>query len=113
MTTGQSISQYVQAYEKCRPSYEAFAIKLSELLRLIVEANKLKIHSIESRVKTVESFQEKITRLGKTYNNPLTELPDLCGCRIITYYADEIGIVAEILKNEFFVIEEELSHQAS
>ncbi|MEF3366711.1 hypothetical protein V3H18_09215 [Methylocystis sp. 9N] len=109
----KSVSQHVASYERHRPTYEAFSLKLKELLNSILDANKLKVHSIESRAKTIESFQEKVTRSGKVYNNPLSELHDLCGCRIITYYADEVGKVADILKAEFSVIEEELGHQVS
>jgi len=113
MSASELISKQIQDYENCRLSYEAFSLKLKELLRLIVEANDLKIHSIEARTKTVDSFHEKITRLGKTYHDPLKEVPDLCGCRIITYYSDEVSMIAEILKNEFLIVEEELTHQAS
>lgn len=102
---------HIEAYADQRPLYQSFAAKLEHLLRSLLEANDIKFQVVESRAKTIESFSEKITRTGKTYIDPLKELPDLCGCRIITYYADDVGVVADIIKREFEVIEEELSHQ--
>jgi len=67
---------------------------------------------IESRTKSVESFAEKISRPGKSYKNPLKELSDLSGIRIIVYYNDEVEKVAKIIEEEFKIIELENSHQA-
>ncbi|HET6942628.1 MAG TPA: hypothetical protein VFH89_10740 [Sphingomicrobium sp.] len=85
--------------------------KLEQLLASIIDAHSIRIHVIESRAKTVESFREKITKGGSKYPDPFKDLPDLCGCRVITYYGDEVETISDIIKAEFDVIEEELSHQ--
>jgi ppGpp synthetase/RelA/SpoT-type nucleotidyltranferase len=85
-------------------------------MALIIELLKIqgiKTHLIEGRAKTVDSFIEKIRRPGKSYDNPLEELPDLSGVRIIVYYLDDVEKVAKILSSEFTVIESETSHLAS
>ena len=52
-----------------------------------------------------------IQRLGKSYANGIEEITDLCECRIITYYLDDVEILAKAIRKEFIVEEEELRHQ--
>jgi putative GTP pyrophosphokinase len=66
---------------------------------------------VEQRAKTVESFSEKLDRPGKSYSDPMKDIPDLCGCRIIVFYIDDIEKISSLIKNEFHIVEEELSHQ--
>lgn len=86
------------------------AFKIEDLLRTIIEGNEIDIHMVESRAKTVLSFQEKLTRPGKIYSNGLSDLADLCGSRIIAFYQDDCEKIGAIIKAEFNVWEEELSH---
>jgi ppGpp synthetase/RelA/SpoT-type nucleotidyltranferase len=65
----------------------------------------LNVSSIEERTKTVESFCEKITRDGKSYTNPLEEMTDLSGCRIITFYNDDLDTIEEMIRAIFSVDE--------
>jgi ppGpp synthetase/RelA/SpoT-type nucleotidyltranferase len=67
---------------------------------LLAEAG-MEVIQIESRTKEVESFVEKISRKRAKYRNPLTEITDLVGLRIITYYLEDVVTVGEILKKEF------------
>lgn len=108
MTT---VDAQVQKYASMLGIYETFSSKLDHLIRSLLDANEVKYQIVESRAKTVESFREKITRPGKLYDDPIAELPDLCGSRIIVYYADDVVKVSDMIKSEFFIIEEELAHQ--
>jgi ppGpp synthetase/RelA/SpoT-type nucleotidyltranferase len=101
----------VEKYQSVRPLYEGYALKLVPLIRDILEANNIKYQVVESRAKDVSSFKEKIVRPGKSYNDPLKEITDLCGCRVIVYYQDDVVRVAEAIKAEFGVSEENLSRQ--
>lgn len=56
---------------------------------------------IDHRAKTAESLAEKINR--KHYADPFTEIKDLAGVRIVTYYNDDAQQVADILRGEFSV----------
>jgi len=107
-------AEYTHALEKYRqllPTYEAFATRLETLLKDLFEAGGLKLHFTESRAKSIESLKEKINRPEKSYNDLLTEVPDLVGIRAILYYQDDIDKAGEILKKEFEIIEEEGEHQ--
>jgi GTP pyrophosphokinase len=66
---------------------------------------------VESRAKDVPSFEGKISRPGKSYIDPLKEITDLCGCRVILYYQDDVDRVAEAIRAEFLISEENLSRQ--
>lgn len=99
----KNIDDHVAQYSKLRPKYETFADKLETVLGDLLNAHPAKYHVVESRAKTVESFRDKITRPGKSYSDPLNDLTDLAGIRVIVYYADDVDTVAKILKKEFRV----------
>lgn len=90
-------------YLAIRPNYEKFKSKLEDLLTELFNAANIDIVSIESRTKSIESFAEKIKRKDKNYNDPLKEITDLCGIRIITYYTEDIYAIASIIEKEFKV----------
>ncbi|WP_181321729.1 GTP pyrophosphokinase [Trinickia symbiotica] len=69
----------------------------------ILQAKDIGYHLIEARTKDATSFREKIVRSSKSYTNPLEELTDLTGLRIITYYQDDAALIGELIKSEFDV----------
>lgn len=105
------IDQQVKSYELELPTYEEFARKLKDLIETILDTRGIQIHIIEARAKDIESLREKLQRPGKSYKRGLKDISDFCGLRIITYYADDCLRVADIIKDEFRIVEEELSHQ--
>lgn len=105
------LKKHTEKYAERRPLYESFSQRLDDLLKVILDNQSFTYHVVESRAKTLDSFLSKMKRPGKSYVDPLTEITDLCGCRIILYYQDDCVKVAGIIKKEFDVIEEELSHQ--
>ncbi|MBF6650551.1 GTP pyrophosphokinase family protein [Methylobacter sp. BlB1] len=103
----------VEQFTLLRPQYVAFTERTMSLISELLKIQGIKTHLIEGRAKTVDSFREKIRRPGKSYDNPLEELPDLSGIRIIVYYLDDVEKVANMLSSQFKVIESETSHLAS
>src|SRR5215469_6238650 len=55
------------------------------IVDLLAEAN-IEVIQIEARTKAVDSFTEKISRKRAKYKNPLREITDLVGIRIIRKY---------------------------
>ncbi|ANW25806.1 hypothetical protein BA953_16550 [Vibrio coralliilyticus] len=102
----------VESYRAIRPSYVLLTEKIQSLLTELLNLREIRFHLIDGRAKTVDSFQEKIRRPSKSYSDPLTELTDLSGVRVIAYYHDDIEKIADVLSSEFQVVEE-VSHQAS
>lgn len=96
---------FTEEYRKVEPHYRAFSKRLHSLLTELLYENNIKYSTIEYRTKTVESFSEKITRDGKSYIDPINEITDLSGLRIILYYLDDLPKVRTLIENEFNVDE--------
>lgn len=75
------------------------------ILKGELEKKKVKIHSLISRVKTLESFLEKTER--KNFNNPLTQVGDIVGLRVVCLFLSDIKKIGTILKDSFEIIEED------
>lgn len=104
-------NKHVEAFSEIRPSYELFSAKIEDLVRSLLASSQISTQIVESRAKTVRSFSEKLSRPGKSYKDPLNDMPDLCGCRVILYYADDISRAAALIRSEFKIVEEENAHQ--
>lgn len=103
---GQVADALQLQYEKARPEFVRLTTKLEQLFRDLLAARGIAVHLIESRTKEVASFKEKITRASKAYTNPLHELTDLAGIRLIAYYQDDVDAICDLIKKEFLVLSE-------
>lgn len=90
-------------YLLSRPLQEEFTVKTVELIKALLHVQHIEAHLIESRTKELESFQEKINRSPHKYQNPLNEVTDLSGIRIIVYYEKELNTISELIAREFDV----------
>jgi len=97
------VEQAVDGYEQARPKFERFATALANLLTTLLDASDLQYQQITARTKTVESFREKITREGKDYSDPLVDLTDLCGIRIVCYDPATVPRIGNIISNNFCI----------
>ena len=88
-----------------RPKYVELAESLRRLLNSLLEAESISA-SIEARAKTLGSFAEKVARDGKSYTDPLAQITDLCGLRIIVLTLDDVSLVERIIRREMIVDEE-------
>jgi putative GTP pyrophosphokinase len=102
-----SIEKIIDQYELIRPQYEKYEKKLKILIEDFLKDSGISFDLIESRTKTVDSFREKITRADKQYVNPLEEITDKVGIRIVLYYLSDVEKVCEIINNNFKIDKEE------
>lgn len=98
-------NEIIEKYEAEYPFYQAFTNKMKALVELILHKQNIRLHSIVSRTKTKYSLQNKIANARGKYDC-LEKITDLAGIRIITYYEDQIDQVADFLRQEFCVDEE-------
>lgn len=82
--------------------YEEFRKYIVSLLRSLLENARIRVHQIDSRVKSRASIEEKLQRPGKSYAQ-LAELTDICGVRVIAYLAADVDAIGTLLKMEFAV----------
>ena len=98
MTT---IEQAENGYRSKRGHYEGFADRIATLVTELLQARSISIAHIEHRAKTIESFVSKCRK--KSYGDPLNDIRDLAGVRVVTYYHDEVQTAADLLRGEFEV----------
>lgn len=99
-------AQSVDIYQRDRAKYESFTKKLVALLHDLFSAEGIHPQLLESRTKSVESFAEKIGREGKGYVNPLNEVTDFCGLRIVAYTIDDVAAIGRLINEEFEIDQE-------
>lgn len=102
---GENVDNWSDAYVRLRPVYKQFVVKLKALIADLLDVSSLDYIQIEGRAKSLTSFNEKIQRKGSKYDDPLREITDLAGLRIITYYVEDVQTVTNILREEFSIIE--------
>jgi len=75
--------------------------------RLFTEISKknIKIHSLDDRIKTFDSFLDKIKR-QKTKES-FREIQDLLGLRIVCLFRTDINSISTIIRDIFEVVEED------
>jgi len=95
-----------EEYRSIIPNYKIFCNKLSLLVEELLLSEKINFHLIENRIKDVDSFMNKVMRNDKFYKNPLSEITDICGIRIILYYASDVDIVSDLIDKELNVTKE-------
>ncbi len=92
---------HLEKYKALRPKIEAFSLRLKNLLIDIAELHALNIHVVEQRAKSVDSFNHKVSSPGKSYHDPLNEITDLCGLRVIFYYQEDVNKFCSAIYDEF------------
>lgn len=90
-------------YDIKKPFYDRLGKNVKQAIETFLIEENISFLTIDYRIKKLESFNEKIER--KNYKNPFEEIEDICGLRIICYYQNDITKIAEILNNEFEIIE--------
>jgi putative GTP pyrophosphokinase len=99
------------AYREVRDLFDECAQAVRSVLRAVLDDEKVKIQVVEARSKSVKSFREKaelparedVTR--PKYPEPLSDITDLAGVRVIVYLLDERQQVDNLIYREFDVLE--------
>lgn len=92
----------VAQYARVLPRYTAFASVLQDILGYI--AGALAPESIvQTRPKSVPSFAGKIWRKRKEFPDPVHQLTDLCGGRIIANNREEVRSLCDYITGHFVI----------
>jgi ppGpp synthetase/RelA/SpoT-type nucleotidyltranferase len=84
---------------------------LRSILRETLSHRKIKVASIEARAKALDSLGRKASMADENdparpkYKEPLSEVTDLSGVRVITFFPKTVVSVDEVLRDELEVIE--------
>jgi len=97
--------EQIKAYETMHPRYELLQKTLEKVLnRVRKEWSPLAI--VQARAKTISSFAEKCLRKADKYDDPVTQLTDLCGGRVITPTTGEAETICRQIHSLFDKVDE-------
>ncbi|MCD6336902.1 MAG: hypothetical protein J7M01_01555 [Candidatus Marinimicrobia bacterium] len=93
----------ISKFKELRPKYERLANEISEGLKTKIDKAGIRITPLVWRVKTADSLLNKIKR--KEYSEPLSEITDLAGVRVVCMYESDIKRLEQMIQEEFNVCE--------
>jgi putative GTP pyrophosphokinase len=98
----------IAAYRERHPALVAATAEFGESIRAIIDEAGINYLTVESRAKSVASFATKARRLRdrRPDADPLAEITDQVGVRVITYVQSDILAVAELLGEQFTILED-------
>ena len=99
----------VEAYAARRPELEAATELFIRMVRELLDDAGINYLSVSGRTKSVESFAAKAARRrdGRLLHpDPLTDITDVVGVRVIAYVPDDVTAVAELLAEELAVLDD-------
>ena len=86
-----------------RADYEKLCAEVAYILNRELGKNQIEFSAITHRAKTLNSFLEKIQR--KSYHDPIAEITDFAGVRIVCLYVDDLLKVENIIAEHFEIVE--------
>lgn len=89
-------------YREKRPLFEKLQTVVDGEIRRIVADNHLYVTAMESRIKKEKSLAGKLELKGNKYAT-LSDITDILGCRIITFYTEEVDKIAALIEKNFEV----------
>lgn len=103
-------SDPVAAFGQLRPRLATAAHKVKDLITAWLDTEGINYLNVSARAKTVKSFSAKANKChpdgSPKYTDPLNQITDLIGARVITYIPESVNRVCAIIKAEFNVVEE-------
>ena len=100
----------VQEYADQRPALVEVGRRAIDLVTGVLDEAGINYLSVTGRTKSVPSFAEKAVRAGPDgqplYTDPLREITDQVGVRIITYVHGDVAAVAELLRAQVPVLDD-------
>lgn len=92
----------LQQYHDRKPVYQKIDYIVFTKLSSMFSEQGLHINAMEHRIKTEDSLKGKLELKGSKYDS-LSDITDILGLRIITFYNDDVDKIAAIVKSIFEV----------
>jgi putative GTP pyrophosphokinase len=101
----------VVEYLRVQPFYADIADVVARIIKQSLDSRAIKIHSVQHRAKDARSFGLKAATPSDEnpeepkYWEPIKQITDLAGVRIITHFLSTVNDVDKMLQREFHIIE--------
>src|SRR5437764_919542 len=92
-------------FDRMRPVFDRLREEVVFILDRALANADIKFHSLTYRIKSYESLMEKA--LGQELKNPLREVRDIVGVRVVCLFLSDIERVARVVEGSFDVIEKD------
>lgn len=96
------MNSILKEYDNSKILLENLDRTLLNLVNSLLEQKGIRVHQVQTRVKDRESLESKITRKNGKYES-LSDITDIVGVRIITYFDDEVDQIANMIEKEFTI----------
>lgn len=90
----------MEEYNEALPRLEQMKTAVLSTLKEALERNGIEVTAVEARVKTKESLAGKLALKGAKYST-LSDITDVLGARIITFYTDDVDRIASMVEQIF------------
>ncbi len=90
----------MEEYQAALPELERLLQEVLAKLREALERNEMLVTAVEGRVKTQKSLEGKLALKGAKYAT-LSDITDLVGARIVTFYTDDVDRIAAMAEQLF------------
>ena len=90
----------LEEYREAKPILERMLVEIPALLRETLAKNGILVTAVDARIKTEESLRGKLELKGNKYAT-LSDITDIFGGRIITFYTDDVDRIAAIVEQLF------------
>lgn len=107
--TSPAVHDAIATYAERRPALKEATSHYLDQVRALLDEAGINYLSITARTKSVASFAEKAERSidGRVlYTDPLSEITDQVGLRVITYLRDDVSAVANLLGDEMRLLDD-------
>lgn len=92
----------LEEYRDLLPMFSRMKAVVLEQLKNCLQLSNLIVSGVEARVKEEESLANKLALKGQKYRT-LSDVTDVVGARVITFYSDEVDKIAALVDSTFEV----------
>jgi ppGpp synthetase/RelA/SpoT-type nucleotidyltranferase len=103
------VRRAVQAYAERQPELHRVTERYVSLVTTLLDDAGINYLTVTGRTKSVSSFAAKAARAKPgtaAYDDPLTGITDQVGVRVICYLLGEVAAVADLLAQEFTILDD-------
>ena len=90
----------LEEYDAQLPVYQRLETVVQQTLEQALERNGIIVTAVSTRIKTRESLEGKLVLKGSKYQS-LSDITDILGARIITFYTDDVDRIAAMVEQLF------------